>query len=919
MSTEIASAYVSLIPSFKGGKSAIEREMGPAVDDAAGSIGASSGKKFGGAWGKALAAGAAVGGVMVLGQGLKNLALAGQESAAVAATTAQIIKSTGGAAKVTAAEVDGLASALSNKTGIDDEAIQSASNLLLTFKNVKNAGEGQAAMFDRATAAAVDLSKAGFGDMNSAAKMLGKALNDPEKGITALSRAGVTFTDQQKDQIKALVASGDTLKAQNLIMKEVESQVGGVAEATRSPIEAMQMMFGNLQESVGGALLPTIDILSTTLGPVIESLGGPLATIAGALGGALTTAIGSLAPVLPVIVGAFADLLTALSPLLELIGPLAEAFMPLIDLFVVGAQVIAPIVAQAVEFIMQSDLLRNVLIGVTAAVVALNIAMSLNPIGAVILAIIALVGAIKLLWDNNETFRRVVTAVWEAVKTAIAGMVNWFKGTAWPAIMAVLDALKPAFEAFKTVVAAVWKGIQVAAGLVVDWFQKVLAPAFGVVMSLLKGDFSGAADGIKTVWSGLISFFGGILGKFKEIGAAVINGIKSGISIAWESFKSWFIGLLGQPIEWAKSIFGIASPSKVFAAIGSDTIEGFRVGMSSKASAIKDATLAIGRDVIDAYAKGMRSEDPKAREAARKTMVEAVEAAYQETLGKLQQNVTDIQNQMSQFATSVSSSIMRVMDFGAAFSQVGTEGGVSFMDALRLQAEQAKLFADRVRELVTMGLSQAALQQVLAAGVTAGTSIATELINGGTTAIDETNALVTSAQGAADEVGLLAATSYYNAGVKDAQATVQAFVDHFGKDGKGRDRLMSLMNNLANSMNRTATITVTTVHRDVYETVGAPTKGRAAGGPVMANEAYWVGEKGPEILVMGGRSGTIIPNHEIGQAVSSGAQAPGADGSGGPTNVRVFIGDRELTDIVRIEMDDRDLATVGYVNSGSRV
>ena len=117
-----------------------------------------------------------------------------RESEKVGKTTAQIIKSTGGAAKVSAGQVGDLAEALSEKAGVDDEVIQTGANLLLTFKNVRNeAGDG-AKVFDRATAAAVDLSAAGFGSVDGAAKMLGKALNDPLKGISALSRAGVTFT-----------------------------------------------------------------------------------------------------------------------------------------------------------------------------------------------------------------------------------------------------------------------------------------------------------------------------------------------------------------------------------------------------------------------------------------------------------------------------------------------------------------------------------------------------------------------------------------------------------------------------------------------------------------------------------------------------------------------------------------------------
>ena len=115
------------------------------------------------------------------------------------------------------------------------------------------AGDG-AQVFDRATAAAADLSAAGFGSMDGAAKMLGKALNDPEAGLTALGRAGVTFTDQQKEQIKTLVESGDTLGAQKIILGEVESQVGGTAAASATAGEKISVAFGNFFISVAKAL-----------------------------------------------------------------------------------------------------------------------------------------------------------------------------------------------------------------------------------------------------------------------------------------------------------------------------------------------------------------------------------------------------------------------------------------------------------------------------------------------------------------------------------------------------------------------------------------------------------------------------------------------------------------------------------------
>jgi phage-related protein len=923
---------------------------------------------------------------MVLAKGLTSLAEAGMESVAVGKATEQIIKATGGAAGITAAQVGDLSGAISAKTGIDDEAIQSASNLLLTFKNVKDAGEGQAAMFDRATAAAVDLSKAGFGDMSSAAKMLGKALNDPEKGITALSRAGVTFTDQQKEQIKALMKTGDVLGAQKIIMKEVESQVGGVAAATRSPIEAMQTLFGNLQESIGGALLPAFQSITDTVGPVFDSLQGPLATIAGTLGGAFASAMQVIAPLLPPLADVFAQIAStvggalsgalttlmpsltpmvqafgklgeALAPLLGLLGPLLTAFQPLIDLFTSGLGVIVPMIASFVEWVTQSDLLKGVLVGVTAGVIALNIAMSLNPIGAVILAIIGLVGAIKWLWDNNETFRTIVTTVWNGIKVVIGAVADWLTNTVWPAIKRGLDALALAWEYIGPVVSAVWDGIKTAVAAVFNWLMANVWPgiklglqglgaAFGVAKTVIStvwtaiktaivavtGWLTDTAwpaiksfidlniktwDTVKTtvekVWNGITSFLGGIVSKFLTIGGNIVQGIKDGFMAPWNSFIGWVGEQINKLPDAAKKVLGISSPSTVFAEIGNNIVSGLQQGMTRNGAAVNALSLTIGRDVVDAYVKGMAEKDPEARKQAHATMVQSVQDAYQETLGNLQANVASIKDQMTSFATSVSSSIMRVMDFGAAFSQVGTEGGVSFMDALRLQAEQAKLFADRVRQLVTMGLSQDALQMVLAAGTTAGSSIAQELITGGAGTIAETNELVTATQGAANNVGAYAASSFYGAGLTSAQQTVKAFVTNFGPDGAGRARLMTLMDHLAASMDRSVAVTVTTTYKSVFGTDKTPV--RAAGGPVMAGQAYWVGEQGPELLVMGQTPGTIIPNNVIGSVASN----AGFNATAGTQviNLRVQLGDKDVTDLVRVELDDRDAQNLQLVLAGA--
>ena len=70
----------------------------------------------------------------------------------------------------------------------------------------------------------------------------------------------------------------------------------------------------------------------------------------------------------------------------------------------------------------------------TAAQWALNAALNANPIGLVVLALVALGAGLALAWNKSETFRSIVTGVWEGIKTAASAVASWFTDTAWPTI-----------------------------------------------------------------------------------------------------------------------------------------------------------------------------------------------------------------------------------------------------------------------------------------------------------------------------------------------------------------------------------------------------------------------------------------------------------------------------------------------------
>lgn len=143
----------------------------------------------------------------------------------------------------------GQANELQKVTLFSDEQINQSEALLLTFTNIR--GE----IFDRTLPAVLDLSTALKQDVSASSIQLGKALNDPIKGVTALQRVGITFSASQKELIKSFVDTNQVAKAQEVILKELETQVGGsakaAAEAGLGPYQLLQKRLGEVQETIG--------------------------------------------------------------------------------------------------------------------------------------------------------------------------------------------------------------------------------------------------------------------------------------------------------------------------------------------------------------------------------------------------------------------------------------------------------------------------------------------------------------------------------------------------------------------------------------------------------------------------------------------------------------------------------------------
>jgi hypothetical protein len=271
-----------------------------------------------------------------------------------------------------------------------------------------------------------------------------------------------------------------------------------------------------------------------------------------------------------------------------------------------------------------------------------------------------------------------------------------------------------------------------------------------------------------------------------------------------------------------------------------------------------------------------------------KKEVESYAKALKEGLGDALENAKDALDDakaaFNNFATSVADGIKSAFSFSDA-QAAGEETGAGFLDGLRAQVAGVVEYARKIQALLDAGLSKDALAKVLESGATAGAAIAGQLIAGGETAINETNALVDSANAAAEKVGMNAAAKWYQGGIDTAQKMVDGIQTQLDLM---TPKLMAKMDAIAAKMKRTVDIDVRvteTVSRVVATIAGGGIPKMAEGGIVSRPTLALIGEAGPEAVVplskMGSGGGDVNINvtgglstsAEIGQSVVNALRA----------------------------------------------
>lgn len=445
---------------------------------------------------KAFAAGIVAAGAIVSAVAVVSINAA-RDQIAVDKQLEAVLKSTSNAVGLTADEIRDMASALSEVTNYGDDAIQQGQNMLLTFTKI---GKD---VFPLATQTMLDMSAAMGTDLKNTAIQLGKALNDPIAGVSALRKVGVALTEEQEAMIKSFMAVGDIASAQKVVLNELAVEFGGVAQAVADPLTMIQNRLGDVAEAIGFVLMPYVLQLTDAFFRWFSAMGGAEA-IAAKIIGVLQT----IAPYFPLITGAI------IGGLVPALYASAAAFTA--NVIALGPFIIAGAAIAAIAYLIYEAYQTNFL-GLKDFVDGVIVPTFLflgETIGEFFAQIMEGVQAMREAWEMNLFgIRDVATAVWTALTATFTLAWTVIKNL-WSLGIAVL---KGDWE-------GAWKAIQNIAKAGIDYLLPAWQTFLGAIGSLASSIWEGIKATFKEGINAIIRYINSWIGAYNKVVAKIPGG-----------------------------------------------------------------------------------------------------------------------------------------------------------------------------------------------------------------------------------------------------------------------------------------------------------------------------------------------------------------------------------------------------------
>jgi hypothetical protein len=459
-------------------------------------------------------AGGIITGVGFAGLGImKTLSDAGATNEGIMAQTKATLKSTKGAAGETADQIERLADSYALLTPYSNDAIQTSENLLLTFTSI---GKD---IFPQATQTVMDVATAMHEDLQSASVQVGKALQDPATGMAQLHRIGVNFTAQQIDQAKHMMATGQTAKAQAIVMNELNKEFGGSAQAQgktyAGQMKILSNEFDKLKETLGARLLPGMTDFTKSISKVVDSMN-------------------HLSPQTYDAIIAFLKIGTAMAliggPLLLLIG-----FLPALTAgFTLISPILLPVIAVIAAFVAVAYLIYK------------NWQTVLNIFNATKPYIDDVVKAFSQFWTEIQPK---LQAVWKEIQKGIGDITKYIQDH-WTEIKLVTEIILGTIAAL---IIVIWDGIKMSIKIVLD----AISGNWKGVWTDIKGFFIGIWDDLNALtgnkldvmWKSITGWVAKIIQPFREMADGISKALHS-ITFPHLNIGTGSIKVMGKDIQY---------------------------------------------------------------------------------------------------------------------------------------------------------------------------------------------------------------------------------------------------------------------------------------------------------------------------------------------------------------------------------
>ena len=474
----------------------------------------------------------------------------------------------GAVAGVASGEIAALGSTLAGMGIAEEVAATGIQNLMLSLVAGEAATKGQSEAMKKlgldSTAVAKSMQK------DAAGTMLG--VFEKLQGLKDYEQASVMTQMFGKESIKAIapmLTQLDTLK-ENFTKVNDETRYAGAVNAeyaARAATTANQMQLAKNQAAamgitLGNVMLPALNDTLKALMPWMSQLTG-LAQAYPGVTKAIVMGVGALMLFkIAAIAGAYA-LTFVRGALLAGKAVLLAARMGW--LLYTGAMVAGTSASRAAIVISKA---------LTAAQWLFNAALSANPIGVVVLAIVALVAAGVLLYRNWGDIVAGGKLLWQDFTAwlggLLTGLAGWISGI-WASIAATASSMWASF---------------------VSGVRSVLNGGVGAWVSTLL-NFSPLGILWMAITSALSALSLEVPGQFRSLGGFLVDGIIGGITGKLSALKDAVVGVASSAAGWFKEKLGIASPSKVFTQFGGWISEGAAVGIEAGQAGVRAAAVAM--------------------------------------------------------------------------------------------------------------------------------------------------------------------------------------------------------------------------------------------------------------------------------------------------------------------------------------